>query len=579
MKNNTTLFGTGKAMLFGFLFTSLVSCNNLEDNDYYADSSTLVNNSELEIVNMSSEDYIHSRSDLSMMDNLFSDNGIYEELTEKNQLSTILVVTNTNFEQPEGTDDDITFATRAHISDVSISPANIYDGERLMMWHSKYVSITVDSIGSAGNYVGHILFNNASVEEIIQTNNGYIYVISEMINTPISLYDFIESLGDEYSTFRELVLASGGKEFDQTNSTAIGVNDEGNTVYDSVFIYTNAHFEDVGVDLSSESLTATLLLPSNDVIDEAMDDAHERLKKWGLEREDSVLRNWILDVCFFSEYYDGSDLQNEESNDITSMFGKQWRTNAHEIDKNNPTSLSNAIVYEVTKLHLPNNVLVYRLKDWFYYYENCTSAQKEEYFKMTNMVFSNCSTEVTKWSPLSGVWPEVEDRVLILTYGDDGITGSYRLDFTPLKLETNEDGSVSVSPYTIPPGAYRLAMGFKQNMNMSLTVAVLVDGEEIAKSETITVGSATTYHYDRGSTLSDTYPEGYVVSEVTAAGGSSKAANYDTDGGPIISEVVIPDVNNGAGSQITLRIEGENWNDQSKITLNHWCLRPTTNNY
>ena len=114
---------------------------------------------------------------------------------------------------------------------------------------------------------------------------------------------------------------------------------------------------------------------------------------------------------------------------------------------------------------------------------------------------------------------------------------------------------------------------------MSLTVAVLVDGEEIAKSATITVGSATTYHYDRGSTLSDTYPEGYVVSEVTAAGGSSKAANYDTDGGPIISEVVIPDVNNGAGSQITLRIEGENWNDQSKITLNHWCLRPTTNNY
>ena len=573
---------TVKAFACGLMAMALGACSELEDKDHYGDSTTAIDNAELKIVKMSSQQYMEQRADLSNMNKLFADQGIYDELNTKGQLSTMLVVTDDKFKQPEGEAEDQTFVTRSHVSDVSISPANLHNGDRLRMWDGKYVNVTMDSLGQAGHIVDHILFNNAAVQEVVQTNNGYIYVISDMINTPTSLSDYINNLEDNYSIFREMVLSSGGKVFDKQNSKAIGVNEEGNTVYDSVFIYTNKHFEDVGFDMNSESLTATMLLYSNDVINAAMADAHERLAKWGLERSDSIIKQWILDAAFFNKRYTAEELQNSEANDIKSIFGKQWRTNAHQIDAASATELSNGIVYEVKKLHLPNNLLMYRLKDWFYYYENCTDEQKAEYFKMTNMAFSKCNTDVAAWSPLPGAWPLHEDRVLILKPGDDGTQGNLALDFTPIKLSQKAEGGTEVTPFCIPPGSYRLAMGFKQNQNMTIRVKVYVEGqaEPVATSSDISLGSATTYHYDRGATLPDRYPEGYDPSVVQSMGGSSKSGNYDTDGGPIIDEVTIPDVHgDNSAVRIVIRIEADNWNDQTSMTLCHWCLRPTVNNY
>ena len=197
-----------------------VSCSELKDNDHYGNSDTPIANSELKIVDMTSQEYISSRSDLSEMNNLFSTEGIYDELKQKGQLSTMLVVTNEHFQRPA---ERVDFITRSHVSDISISPANLENGTRLMMWHGKYVNVTIDDLGLQGNIIDHIMFNNGAVKEVIKTQTGYIYVISEMIETPTSLYDFINELGDDYSIFREMVLSSGGKEFDRANSKAVGM--------------------------------------------------------------------------------------------------------------------------------------------------------------------------------------------------------------------------------------------------------------------------------------------------------------------------------------------------------------------
>lgn len=558
----------------------MTGCNDLDNDDHYSESSTAIDNPELKIVTQSSEDYIKSRSDVSSMHQLFVDNGIYEELKTKNQLSTILLVTNDNYVAPTGDADAIRTATRSHISDASVSPANLHNGDRLMMWHNKYVNVSMDELGQEGQIVDHVSFNNGVVQEVVQTTNGYIYIISDMIVTPTSLSDFINSLDDNYSIFRELVLSSGGKEFDRANSKPIGVNEEGNTVYDSVFIYTNEHFDNVNFDLNSESLTATMLLPDDNVIRAAMDDAHARLAAWDMERDDQVLLNWIMDVSFFNRRHSVEALTGKDLDDINSVFSKQWRPSAHELDPSETVELSNGIVHKVKKIHIPNNVLMYRLKDWFYFYENCTDQQKLDYFAMNNMTFSKCDVGVASWTPLEGVWPPIEDRVLILAPGDDGQGSNFHLDFTPVRLKTDENGLTKVVPYLIPPGTYRLAFGSKQNQNLDIKATVYVAGQPVATSEVITLGSATTYHYDRGTILPNRYPEGYDPSVVTAMGGSSKASNYSTDGGLLIDEVTIPDVKgDGSASQIVIRIEGDSWKEQTGFTLCHWCLRPTVNNY
>ena len=552
----------------------MASCSELKDDDHYGKADTPISNHELKIVNVSSQEYISSRDDLSEMNGLFAGQGIYEELNKKEQLSTILVVTNDHFRKPE---EKTEFITRSHISDISISPANLEDGTRLMMWHGKYVNVSIDEMGKEGNIIDHILFNNGAVKEVIKTATGYVYVISEMIETPTSLYDYINDLPDEYSLFREMVMASGGKEFDRTNSKAIGINDQGNTVYDSIFIYRNTFFEAVNFDMNSESLTATLLLPSNEVINQALEDAHQRLASWDMVRSDSIMKDWILKSSFYNKRYSPADMQTAETNDIKSIFGTQWRTNVQQVDVSGPVELSNGIVYKVRKMHLPNNLLMYRLKDYFYYYENCTDEQKENYFKRVNLNFKECATEVAAWSPLPGVWPYHENRIIRFDKPSDiADADGFQLDFTPIKL--NADGTVR--PYLFPPGAYRFAMGSVQNQSLSITVAILIDGQEVARSRAITWGTSTEFHYDRGTTLSNTHPEGFDATYVREVGGNSKAANYDTDGGQMMDELVIPDVKgDGSPVQIVMRLKCENWEGKSNVKIHHWCLRPTVNNY
>ena len=551
------------------------SCSELDDKDYYSDTDSKVLNDELKITNLSSEEYIKSRADFSSMNELFEKDSIYSRLDAKGQVSTMLVVSNDNFKQPEASREE--YIAKSHVSDIAISPANMHNGERLMMWHGKYVNIDIDSLGQKGHVVDHIMLNNAAVKEVIKTNNGFVYVISDMISTPTSLYDFINNLDDNYSLFKDMVLSSGERIFDKANSKAIGVNNEGNTVYDSVFIYKNSFFEAKGFDMNSESLTATMLLFSNDVINEAMNDAKQRLASWGLERNQDTLRHWILKAAFFNKKYEADEIQTTDTNDLQSIYGMQWRTNVQKVDVANPTELSNGVVYKVKKLHLPTNLLIYRLKDYFYYYENCTDEEKDSYFKTFNMTYNGCKTEVAEWTPWAGVWPLHENRILRYdkTEGVDDSQG-FQIDFTPIMLSANGD----VTPYKIPPGTYRLAMGFVQNMGVDIKVEVLVNGKIIATSPSITLGSATTYHYDRGAVLDNRYPEGFEPNYVRSKSGNKKAANYDTDGGPIISELNIPDVKgDGSASTITLRIVSDNWGGKTMVKLHHWCLRPTSNNY
>lgn len=556
-------------MLFALTTAMATACDSLEDKDHYSETGSKLNNDELIITSESSEEYIKNDATLSKMSALFEEDGIYKELKEKGQVSTILVVPDSSFVQPSA--DELDYIVRSHVSDISISPSNLTDGERLLMWHSKYVNITMDQQAQAGAIIDHIKFNNAYVKRVVKTSNGYVYVISDMISTPTSLSDYIDGLGDEYSMFRSMVLESRERTFDKANSKAIGVNSEGNTIYDSVFIYKNSFFDAKGFDMNSESLTATMLLFSNDVIKEALSEAQSKLDDWGLYRDQDTIVRWILKTAFFNKRYTASDFNSEEGTSLSSIYSTKWNVKTQKVDTDNPTELSNAIVYKVEKLTIPLDVLIYRLKDYFYYYEYCTDTQKEEYFITENLTFSKCDTRVEAWTPWQGVWPAIQNRVLTYTKteGVDDLQG-FQLDFTPLSYNSY-DGTVS--PYTIPPGTYKLCMGFEQNAGVDLNISVLVDNQVIASSSTITVGSSTTFHYDRGAGL---YPEGYESSYVSSMGGSSKAGNYDRDGGTVIDQLVIPDDGKGTAKQIKIRIVCNDWATKTLIRLHHWCLRPVT---
>ncbi len=585
----------------------LGACSELSDKDYFKNIETTVNSDELVVVDMSSEEYLSKEPEYSSINELFKSHGIFTALEQKNQLSTMLVVENSDFQAPAGKEAEIDNAVKAHVSDIAVSPANLKtegNNMRIMMWHGKYINVDLDDAArNEGKIAGHIMFGTSAVKKVVKTNSGYIYVLSSLLNIPKSIYDYITNLDDNYSILRDSILASGTKEFDKKNSKPIGVNDEGNTVYDSVFIYKNTHFLEKNFDLSSESLTATLLLTSNAVVEEAIADAKVRLQKWGLwdewnaERQynfEFTMRHWIMDAAFFDKKLTPETLQSkdEENDMLTSIFSKYWKTSVQQINPT-PIELSNGIAYQVTRLHIPNNVLIWRLKEDFSIYEFCSAEQKESFFQMLNMQFKACTTAVAAWTPLQGVWPKHECRTLDLTVGDDA-SGDWQLVFTPCKriFETyptrmemvKKDWLKSnltvtgIKPFLIPPGKYTLSFGSKQNQNMEITFKVRVKGstDVVAVSDPIILGSTTTFHYDRNP---GNFIEGYDPSAENLST-NKKAGNYDTDGGTVISELEIPDVKgDGSPVEITIEIASPTWNGNTTMVFNHWCLRPTKDNY
>lgn len=585
----------------------LGACSELSDKDYFKNIETTVNSDELVVVDMSSEEYLSKEPEYSSINELFKSHGIFTALEQKNQLSTMLVVENSDFQAPAGKEAEIDNAVKAHVSDIAVSPANLKtegNNMRIMMWHGKYINVDLDDAArNEGKIAGHIMFGTSAVKKVVKTNSGYIYVLSSLLNIPKSIYDYITNLDDNYSILRDSILASGTKEFDKKNSKPIGVNDEGNTVYDSVFIYKNTHFLEKNFDLSSESLTATLLLTSNAVVEEAIADAKVRLQKWGLwdewnaERQynfEYTMRHWIMDAAFFDKKLTPETLlsKDEENDMLTSIFSKYWKTSVQQINPT-PIELSNGIAYQVTRLHIPNNVLIWRLKEDFSIYEFCSAEQKESFFQMLNMQFKACTTAVAAWTPLQGVWPKHECRTLDLTVGDDA-SGDWQLVFTPCKrifeiyptrmemvkkdwLKSNLTVT-GIKPFPIPPGKYTLSFGSKQNQNMEITFKVRVKGstDVVAVSDPITLGSTTTFHYDRNP---GKFIEGYDPSADNLST-NKKAGNYDTDGGTVISELEIPDVKgDGSPVEITVEIASPTWNGNTTMVFNHWCLRPTKDNY
>ena len=584
------------------------ACNNLEDDNYFKSSRVENVNPEVFSTDKTVAEYIQSNADFSKMAALFQREGIFQEMPTSGELHTVLVVSNENYQEPEA--EEANKIARSHVTNLSVAPSKLNNGDRLLMWHNKYVKVSTDSAAEVGNLIGHVLFNTSTLKEVIKAEDGYIYVISDMIYTPTSLQDYINGLDDsKYARFKHMVTASGNTQFDRNNSKVIGVDSNGNTLYDSVFIYTNDFFDNKGFSLSSESLKATMLVFSDEVIAKALKEAKAKLKSWGYDHKTLLLRNgswdsvyvgytsdkdledWILKAAFFRETYSAADLtpkynvEDTTINDFKSIYDIIWRPTVQELDLDNPVVLSNGIAYEVKSFRIPNNRLIYRLHEEFRYYDQCDADQKAMYFKSENLAnFKVSNNEVGEWTPLSGVWPPHGDSPLTCKV-EDNTVANYKLDFTPLYSRANREGGFDVGALLVPPGTYRMAMGFKQGMAdvTAQLFAVIPDaGEEYpcAEPTLLTLGDgSTTWHYDRGATLSNRLPEYYNVNDERLTAGS-KNGYYWTDGGPVYSEVRIPDLyGDGSPVQLLIRITGKNGTTCGALTFNHWCLRPTANNY
>lgn len=546
MNKNINLFVLFAALLL------LSSCDKDWQN-HYGQQDMEIDNVQIEITDEDIESYLRS-SEYDEMAELFEKTGVFGEMNERKLLYTVYVVGNEVIAVPADAVAS-SFLARSHIHTASISPSNLQDGQRVVVWNGKYVDVTLEG---SGEDVGGIAFNDSQVVKVIKASNGYIYVLDQAINTPQSLLEILENLDeDRYAIFKGMVLSKNVKEFNQSASLPIGVNEAGNTLYDSVFTVRNPYFQERGINLFTEAAAYTMLIPSDEQIEDALRTAKETIAEWGVERQDSIFENWVFQTAFFKEKLTRDRFENPQEIDLISAFDKQWRTTVNKVDLDNPVEMSNGIAYYVTAFKIPNNVLLYRYKDYFHWYEFLTAEDKDKYYQLTNLRFDRVSTEVAAWTPGYG-WPQVENRAVWFPLQDATVKDG-TLDFTAFRITRHADNSYDLSEYRLPPGEYTLHLGFASR-HLGSILDVSFNNELI---RTLSVLDYQGFSRDRGA---GGYPEFY----------PSRLGNtYDRDGGLV-------DTIRVTGTElvpIKLTLRGYNHTTSSTLAPMHWTIRPTTNNY
>lgn len=542
-------------MLMGIIFSS---CNNAWDEHYQtkeAEFSTI----NVEVIPTSTVEYMKTNSDYSELFRMFEKYGLLERMNTEGLHYTVLAVKNEAWKNSTGnSEEQLLFLANTYVANIAVSPANLVDGQTIQVWNGKLVNITAtgEAMRSSGNDIG-FAFNGVRATKVVKTNSGYIYELENMIYTPQTMYEFISGLGDEYSIFRDLILNKEVREFDEKNSELIGVDAMGNNVYDSVFVSRLPLFEDRKFNMKDEGLKATVLIPTNQQVQDAIKNAKQRLVDYGWVLEDTVLVEWCYQSLFFNQKYVPSIFQetDPEKIDLTSLFGKQWRVTVNKVDVANPVELSNGLAYYVNSFKIPSNILLWRLKDYMYHYYYLSDSEREEFYTIDN--FSLYSTPIIRFGPWSPgpEWPLISNITQVMYLTDNTQPGC--VHFKCYDYIDYGDGTHKLTAHKLPPGEYDFCMGFGNTKNRGVDMSIYLNDKFI---RTLSPAEQSGSNWDR---YGDNPPIG------------SPDAKYDTDGwkwGTVTIE--------GDGPvELNLRLECSPWVTGQDIQLHHYTFRPSKNFY
>ena len=584
--------------------------------DHYDQTSMQVSGVEnISVYNGSVSAYINSSNELTKMAALLERNKIYDETYDDGQY-TFIVCPDNSFDESR-IENELTFAKHC-VANMAVNPAKLVDGANIQTRSGKSVWV----------YDGGRKLEDYTITKVVKADNGFIYFVDGILPVMPSAYEYLQSLGDEYSRFKELVNAYNFTYFDREHSKPIGVTDDGRVIYDSLIVTKNTlmdRYDEKGTatwNMRSESYSTTMFIPSNTLIEKAIQNAMDSIPVWlnreATDADKAKFEEWIVKACFADKkllteqvspsapdfkcvegYQQIIDLTTDQTK-YTNLEGAWWRPAVQKVDLTKAVRLSNGMAYFCTEFKIPNHVVIYRVKSRFYeLWNNMTAAQQNQYFRWTNwvdpIIINDCQGQFDLITSGNNTeWPTIFYHNLCAipskTALEEGLPCSVEYDGLTWSEEKQE-----LNECHLPAGEYYLRMGFKHSLLYSLSIAF--NDNWLVKDMNM-VATGANFHFDRGAAspvphygdeFGIAYPEGFDVDYWQTQ--NEKAIAYDTDG------YTVGVVNMPYSGNFRIKVTS---NDMSKyyqaaldsgIVLNrdksntyqlmmyHWCLRPTHNNY
>ncbi len=476
-------------ILIAVAICTFVGCTDPVE-DYYVDQNSTNARTETLL------SYLSADEDYTLFVELINESGLIDTMTDGYQY-TLFVPNNSALEAAgiaDMTADSMLLYMQMHICANPKSTSTLAYTSRLLMYSGKYLAITQDDDGS------YLVDGVSLVEADILCTNGVVHKVGDVLTPRLTIYEWLQAAGDEYSMFREALDEETVYIFDRENSVQIGETAMGRPIYDSVFYVYNPIL--AYGDISDEEGLYRFVIPTNDVITEtftAMADSYI-VKGMPVTSADSTLwMDWYLETSTFD--YSESGIEYFEDLDTIaefSVFDNEFRPTA--VTMSEPLRLSNGFAYTITKGHLPayipmETVSVYpqniRRAFWLLGIDaGYNTAYSARYYLDGSGYDGWTSLQSTWWN--AGVWCsttmvqmffaggynadgtiEYFFKSVDLTYGDTEFTevevvpGNYTLDISNLGVVSNtgatggNDGlEISVNDYLVdelwdvPNGAY-----------------------------------------------------------------------------------------------------------------------------
>lgn len=535
-------------IFMAFVTLMLSSCN---DNwaEYLAGSS----NSEQELSKTITE-FLDESTEYSDFYNMLKATGLDKEFTKDQQI-TVWVVKNDAMAR-SGIAANDTLRMKYHINNLPFIRSNLKNGLRVRSLNGIYFQIT-DRNDS-------LFVNSSNIVKSFRLKNGVVHEISDLMKSRINMYDYLKQLGNDYSIIRDSIFKYNVQLFDKANSTPVSVDKTGNTIYDSVFYVSNPLFQTV--QFNSEFKQFTVIVPDNAVITQCLTDLNAQYQKMGktVTQADTLLAfKWIKEAMFYNGTLKPTDFSDsgDKVTDVKSAFNRVWRTSVQKVDLGSAVELSNGVLYKMTKVKIPNNVIITRIKSLVEYwrYQDKIYPDPEDLYVFKGMKAGTTpSVFVDSETPKPAVLP---NYITLNITGDPDLNDEFSMEFPPLEKYT-EDGKTKARVMQVPAGEYNLYMGFHSQGHPYVDIYF----NDKLISSNIQTSLSTPWNFDRvNETDKDTNP-------VTGI------AKWDGLGG-LVGTVVV-DGEGMASFRIKVKFNKLDAVGATKsLRIYHWTLKPTANNY
>lgn len=438
-------------LIVSALCACVVSCTDNWD-DHYDARAVTSDSEDIEVYSGDVVSYLQSQPTLSEMTELIEKTGQMESLPSDGQF-TLVVCENDNLDMSKIAND--TAFVKNSISDTPVSPDKFTENFGIL---TRY-----ETLYDKKNLRVYLRDDDIYIDEYklykkVKADNGYIYYIDGTIIPRESIYEYLQALGDDYSIFKDLVASYEEEYFDVENSTPDGVDDMGNTYYsDSVISVRNTlmdRYTQNGVaywNMRSENYTTTMFIPSNALIEKALNDAYANLPIWlnrAVTASDSTkFQKWIVEACFVNRRLSPEEVTmgapdfyavggyvrtidaSQDLEEYNLSDSAYWKPSVQLVDPSRTDTLSNGLVYYLSDFKIPNHVVIYRVKARFYeIWAAMSDAQKAQYFRWTNWTDPLICNDAQSSFTLSETLPTMYYHVLTAVPTQEAIQAATAVD-------------------------------------------------------------------------------------------------------------------------------------------------------